>query len=255
MITSIVLTGTHKIGIDSYGKFMVGDVKVSTKEVPFVRYRFDNFADKELDYIKEMKKTFNFSAHMAEVTIGEDTVETLNKIGNIGNIVRFVYIPVDDTDVLDGFSEEKMELFKSILGINIDRLMLKDKSTNLDTVASLRLKKQLNTLLNIPVGEIGVCSSPLSFDGKNACLTAVKARELSAEYAESDEVALPSSNHECMNCCGCIRYHLFNCDVEAPIAKKGTGGTKTSTKEKKESTGEKSKATKKPAAKGIMKWK
>ena len=41
MITSIVLTGEYSIGIDKNDRFQVGDKKISLKEVPFVRYRFD----------------------------------------------------------------------------------------------------------------------------------------------------------------------------------------------------------------------
>lgn len=218
MVTSIVLTGTHTIGTDTYGKFMVQDTKVSIKEVPFVRYRFTEYNDKELEYIKSMKNKFKYSSHMVEITLGEDTRDIIERLEQISNLIKFVYIPVDDTDVLEGLREEKFDLLANISDKSFDRLMLKDKSSTLDVVAATRIKKELLSVIKLGnIDDIGVCSSPLSFDGKNACLTALKARELSAEYAETDEVALPSANHECMNCCGCIRYYVFNGDVEAPV--------------------------------------
>lgn len=247
MNTSIVLTDTHTIGVDSYGKFMVQDIKVSIKEVPFVRYRFLEYNEKDMEYIKMMKKKFNYSSHMAEININEDTADIIKRLESIDNLIKFVYVAVDDNEVDEGFSEEKLELVEKLEDSFYDRLMLKDESNSLHAVAATRLKKQLSDIVtDIELADIGVCSSPLSFDGKNACLTAVKARELSAEYAENDEVALPSANHECMSCCGCIRYHVFTGNVAAPISKSGNSSGEPKTK---------SKSTTPSKPKGIIKWK
>ena len=245
MNTSIVLTDKHSIGVDSNGKFMVKDAKVSIKEVPFVRYRFSEYNDDDLRYIETMKRKFNYSSHMVEITLGENTKAVIDKISQIENIIKFVYVPIDDEDVLNGLGEEKLALLENIADEFFDRLMLKDKSNNLDAIGSIRLKKQLGEIFDMDYSDIGVCSSPLSFDGKNACLTAVKARELSAEYAENDEVALPSANHECMNTCGCIRYHVFENSVAEPSTKKGKDAPKEENKTKK---------TKETKQKGFAKW-
>lgn len=245
MNTSIVLTGMHSIGVDSTGRFMVKDTKVSIKDVPFVRYRFTEYSDDELIYIEVMKKKFNYSSHMIEITLTADTKKIMDKVKRIENLIKFVYIPIDDSDVMNGISEEKIRLLQEIDGEFFDRLMIKDNSNTLDAIGSIRLKKQLSELVEMEYTDIGVCSSPLSFDGKNACLTAVKARELSAEYAESDEVALPSANHECMNTCGCIRYHVFETSVIAPVNK----GNKGTIKE-----GSKTKTVRENKTKGFVKW-
>lgn len=231
MITSIVLTNTHKIGIDSNGKFMVGDTKVSIKEVPFVRYRFNKFGETELNYIGKMKNIFKHSSHMVEITISEDTPKILDAIEEkLQNIIRFIYVPVVDSHVTDGFDESTLKLVELLDDYDFDRVMLKDNTTTLHAVAAAKLKKEIADTIDVNVKDIGICQSPLSFNGE-ACLTAVKARELSAEYAENDEVALPSANHECMNCCGCIRYHVIDSDVAAPVSKT-TKGTKKKTSNK-----------------------
>lgn len=239
MITSIVLTNTHKVGVDSNGKFMVGETKVSIKDVPFVRYRFNNFGDAELNYISQMKNIFKHSSHMVEITISEDTPKILDAIEEkLQNIIRFIYVPVVDSNVTDGFDESTLKLVELLDDYDFDRVMLKDNTTTLHAVAAAKLKKEIADTIDVNVKDIGICQSPLSFNG-DACLTAVKARELSAEYAENDEVALPSANHECMNCCGCIRYHVIDSDVAAPVSKttKGTKKASNKTKEPKENNG------------------
>lgn len=265
MITSIVLTDTHNVGLDSHGKFVIGikdavdenktkDVKVSIKDVPFVRYRFNSYSNEEIEYIKSMKEKFKYSSHMAEITIGEDTSDVIRKLDEIDNIIKFVYVPVNDEHVLNGLDEKTLELIGRASEEFYDRIMLKDCSTTLHSVAASRIKKQIIEVDEVDINdtdEIGICSSPLSFDGKNACLTAVKARELSAEYAENDEVALPSANHECMSCCGCIRYFVIDKDIEVKEVSKGKGGTS----KKKSSTEGKSKSnSKKSKVKGFCKW-
>lgn len=229
MIISIALSDKHKIGLDNHDRFLVDDTKVSIKEVPFVRYKFKQYGDAEIAYIKQMKNIFKHSAHMVEIELSGDTSYVLHKIEeNIDNIIRFIYVPINDSHVTDGLDEQTEELLEAIEDCDYDRIMIKDESQTLYSLAASRLKKQIADATDFSVKEIGICNSPLSFHG-DACLTAVKARELSAEYAENDEVALPSANHENMNTCGCIRYHLFTSDVQAPISKK----TATKTTENK----------------------
>jgi hypothetical protein len=82
---------------------------------------------------------------------------------------------------------------------------------------------------------MGICSSPLSFDDM-ACLTAVKAREIMSRYSTTTDVALPSANHQSMNCCGCIRYVTVTEDIPAPSdgkQKQASGNKKNSSDESK----------------------
>lgn len=218
MITSIVVTGTHSIGMNLNKKIKVGDNVLSVeKEIPFVRYRFNSYGDNEFNYIQRMMQQFNCSTHLAEVTLTSESASIIDRLNtDIGSIAKYIYIDVDNTDVTNGYlSEEKMQLLDTVKDKNIDRIMLKDKSTSLDMVAYNKFVKQCKDRFGLNKELFGICSSPLSFDGL-ACLTSVKARELMTIYSPIADVALPTANHQCMSCCGCIRYLVVDTDLSAP---------------------------------------
>lgn len=237
MVTSIVLTGMYDIGVSSTGKIKTPDGNVvELKDIPFVRYRFQHYGEEELKFIMNNKKKFP-CVHVVEITLDSDTADTLNKIEELEtNLGVMVYVDVTDTEVANkGFSEETEELLEDISECKFDRLNIRDKSTSLFSVDLMKLKKELRSLTGIKEDEIGVCGGPMCFINGNACLTAVKAREMLAKYSEHDDSVVPSANHEgkmdnadniesCVNRCGCIRYHIFNHDMEAPATK--SQGTK-----------------------------
>lgn len=218
MITSIVVTGTHKIGMNSNKKIKIGDNVLSVeKDIPFIRYRFNQYTDAEYDYIVKSMKQFCFSTHLAEVVLSDNTAETIKYLmENIKNIAKYVYVNINDDEVVAGqLSQDKLTMFDSLRGLDIDRIMIKDKSTKLDTITAKKIIKELSKRLGFAESTFGICSSPLSFS-EWACLTAVKARELMSIYSTVADVALPSANHQCMNCCGCIRYMTVTEDTEVP---------------------------------------
>ena len=55
------------------------------------------------------------------------------------------------------------------------------------------------------------------------------------KYSAVADVALPTANHQCMNCCGCIRYIVIDSDTVAPIE---TASKQKATKAKTENSGE-----------------
>lgn len=251
MITCVVLTDTWRVDLDSHLRFNLNDQKISIKSVPFVRYRFSEYTDREIEYIKEMKKKFKYSIHMAEVELCKNIDNVLDKLNSaIENLVIYVYIPVTDDDVKEGLGGGKLSLIRLLVNKKYERIMLKDKSTSLDFITAEQFKKQVaQILVDIKPNEIGICQSPLSFEEGNSCLTAIKAREIAAEYAERDDIALPSANHQCMNTCGCIRYVVI--DKDLVIEQK-----KIEIKEGKklEESENKKKSISKKKIKGILKW-
>jgi hypothetical protein len=231
MISSIVLTDCHNVQINNSNKIKVDEQILSVeKDIPFVRYRFKSYGDKEISYIKDMKSKFTHSAHLAEVYINGNTVETFRILTEeVGNIARYLYIDITDSDVrAKNLSNEVKDIIKQVKGYKPDRIMLRDKSTTLDMISFKSLAKMIRQEIDYPESNIGLCSSPLSFS-ELACLTAVKARELMSVYCDTTDVALPSANHQCMNCCGCIRYLLVDKDTEMVAESKGK-------KDKKEKT-------------------
>lgn len=239
MITSIVVTGTHKIGMNSNKKIKVDDQILSVeKDIPFIRYRFNQYTETEYEYIVNSMKQFCFSTHLAEVLLSENTAATISYLaGTIKNIAKYVYVDITDDEVVAGqISADKVALLDTLRGLDIDRIMLRDKTTKLDTITAKRFIKELSKRLGFAENTFGVCSSPLSFS-EWACLTAVKARELMSIYSTIADVALPSANHQCMNCCGCIRYMTVSADTEVPAdgkVKAAKEKTEKATKEPKE---------------------
>lgn len=225
VIISLVLTGRHSIGIDTNGWFKVGTKKVNIKEVPFVRYRFESFCEDEVDYIRQMMSTFKFSTHLAEVNIKDGFDEQVRKLNDtFENLAIFLYMPVYDNHVEScEMTEADIELLEKIdEDIIYDRIILKDLSNSLHSVSANKLKNSIAEVTGFSASEMGICNSPLSI-GNDACLTALRARTLASMYDNAEDCALPSANHESMNCCGCIKYFKVEADIKAPVDK----GSKT----------------------------
>lgn len=248
MISSIVVTGKYNIGMNASKKIKISDNLFSVeKDIPFIRYRLDTYDDSTIEYIKKMMQQFNVSTHLAEFKLDANILSAITLVNNnIQNIAKYVYIDVTEEEVqAKALAPEKLALLAQVSTLGIDRFMFKDKSTSLDTITVREFMKVLRASYNISESNIGVCSSPLSF-GDLACLTAVKARELMSLYSTVADVALPSANHQCMNCCGCIRYVVVSEDIAAPAdnkigahKKEKTDGDTTEKKEKRASVNNK----------------
>lgn len=226
MITSIALTGKYNIGVNSNNKIKVDDKVLSLdSEIPFVRYRFNEYDDSSIEYISAMKAKFVKQTHLAEMQLVAGIGQIVDKLNPL-LVAKYIYIDLTDETVsagkLDDATKQLIEseqIFQKLsLGV-IDRVMFRDKSSTLDLVAFNKIVANLiapyKSLPNVNKDNIGVCSSPLSF-GDMCCLTAVRARDLMAKYSASADVALPSANHQNMNTCGCIRYVVVSSDTEAP---------------------------------------
>ena len=259
MISNLVLTGTYNIGITNE-KMMLNGNRNDIKDIPFIRYRFENYTDDKLEYIKSMQNKFKYSAHLAEVYVKDGFVEEVKSLKEkLNNIIVFLYIPITNEDVAaDSISENTENLLYDLVDANVDvdRVMIKDLSSSLFTVVANKMKKRITEILGYPISDVGICCSPLSvFDG-NACLTAMKARELSAIY-NNNPVAVPSEKHECKNehgCC-CIRHFVINSDVAAPVNKvNNTGNTEKKSDEDNDSAEKEKKKTVKKATMLLTSW-
>ena len=261
MITNLVLTGMYNIGILN-DKMMLNGNRNDIKDIPYIRYRFNEYKEEQLNYIKSMQEKFKYSAHLAEVTVKDGYVEEVKALKEkLNNIIVFLYVPITDEDVsADNVSESIENLLYDGVDANIefDRILMKDVSNTLFTVSANKIKDSIKNITGCTVNDIGICCSPLSgFDG-NACLTAMKARELSAIYNDN-AVAVPSEKHECKNehgCC-CIRHVVVNNNIPAPVnkmANKGEAKPKTDKKEAKDETEVKKKVPKKTGTMMLTSW-
>jgi hypothetical protein len=223
MVTSILLRKAYKIGVNSKGNIKLGDETVSIKDIPFVRYRFDSYTDEDIRYINEMHDKLTYSTHMIEV-------DALKNKGDISSIredsVIFLYIGIDDTNVNnESIGQENIEAIGKYTGYNIERVMIKDKSSSLDYMTLSKMIGEVSKITGIKKDKIGICGSPLSFNEDMMCLSATRAREIMTKYNGNTEVALPTAKHQCMECCGCIKY----IEIEQDILAVETSNTQTNT--------------------------
>ena len=250
MVTNLLLTGKYNVGVAN-DKCIVNGEETSIKEIPFLRFRLQEYGDEEIEYMKQMLGKFKHSVGICEMDLNADTQDIATKVVNsLERVAVYMYIDVDDTVVRNlCFPEEIMEALGTISNI-YDRVMLRDRSTMLHLVAANTLidivAKQLK-LDNLKNKEdvIGICSSPLSF-GESCCLSAKKARDLLSCYSATDDIKIPSANHQNMNTCGCIRHFTVCEDTAAPVCKASSNtksnGAKSSTKPKASKSMKKSNA-------------
>lgn len=247
MISSIRVNGLFNVKVNGNSKIKVGDVLLHTeKEVPFVRYRLDMYDDNTIEYIKNMQLKFPKSTHLTELELNDNTLQSFRLLRDSLSVAIYLYIDITEDIVKESkLPDSIMTILDGLQGCNFDRYMLRDKSISLDFMTAQKIMTQISKTFKIKMDNIGLCSSPLSFQGLQ-CLSAVKARELMSIYNENSDVPLPSANHECMNCCGCIRYLEVTSDLEAPSEgpKKSSNKTSGAIKEPKENKQPKKKVNK-----------
>lgn len=254
MVASIVLTGKYTIGINGNNKIKVKDKLLATSDIPFIRYRFDSYGEDELEFIKANKKRFTEPVHLAEVILGDNTKTELDALDNIEQLAKFLYVPISDADVATGLSDETVARLENITECYYDRIMLKDNTSMLYPLAAEKLKLDIKNITGFRPGDMGICGSPLSFRNGDevgqACLTAVWARKIMADYSDNDAIVVPSASHENMSCCGCIQYFVVDTDLPAPLSSKEKSAAK---KEKVENGDSKDSKESKVAEKKVSK--
>lgn len=241
MIQSLKLRNMYEINVNANGKFVYDEVKMDIKDVPFIRFRLDKYTAEAIGYIKGLNEIFKYSTMLIELdanSLSEDDVNAVKDLDDTCAI--FLYIDIHEENLKKLTVSENIEetcIEHAIETLNVDRVCLVDKTDTLNAVIAADLIESVAEELFTDAESISICSSPLSCTGM-ACLTAVKARELMAEYSTVDDVPLPTANHE-KSCCGCIQYLEIEHNTDRVI-EKSTGG-KREPKEKKESSEKKPK--------------
>lgn len=233
MIVNLLITGKHTININENGIIKIGDKLINVdKDIPIVRYRFENYGESEIEYIKSLMKKMSRATHLAEVPLRDNTSDILKELPTMA---KFVYSEISDDEAtnvkLNSTKEELISRLRENKGL-IDRVVFKDKTSTMDTVTFSQIVDSVAKLLGMPVGTFAICDSPLSF-GERCCLSAVKAREIMSKYSSIADVALPSANHQSMNCCGCVRFIVVDKDTEAVPVKVKKAALSKETKEPK----------------------
>lgn len=254
-MNNLVLTGLFEIKIVN-NKFSLYGTTVNINDVAYVRYRLDSFNNESVDeYIEKMIKKFNVSSHLIEVPLSLTAGADIDRITEkFDNVIPYLYLDIADEDVdRHSLSDDKIGLLNKFKesGAFVERVMLRDKSTSLYTISGNKIREQVASILEMSSFDIGFCQSPLSLCDGNCCLTAERARKLSAQYNECDSAALPSANHEFKNenNCGCIKHTIVKDDLLGMKEKE----TKVKNKDT-EPKGKKAVVAKKRGIPSIINW-
>jgi len=248
MVTSIKLKGMYNVGVSSSKNIKIADNKVSLKDIPFVRYDLGYYGEVEAKYIKDMMEKFSLSTHLVQFNIKAGILEEMASISSLfDKVAKYVYLDITNDDVVNGcLNTDSVSILSEVLATyTVDRIMLVDKTTTLDMANAKKIMGTLAKTVKVRGDMIGICSSPLCMTDELACLTAIKARALAALYNSSNDVAVPSANHQCMNCCGCIRFFDITSDIEAPVSTKKAASTDKKEKAPKKETTKEKRTTKK----------
>lgn len=234
MTSSIVITDRVKIEFDKKGKFKYTDTNLhesyefERKEIPFVRYRFNKYGMAELGYIRNSLQKFNYSAHLAEVNLSDNTVDEIELISSLEEVAIFLYIDLYKDNILakniDESTKKKLNIVKKKCLDKIERVMLKDKDGMLHMLVTRPIIKNISLFLGIPENKIGFCSCAFSMDGM-CCLTAERARDIAARYSKNERFAIATNavegkNIDTYNGCYCIRHIIISHDVDNVEEKK-----------------------------------
>lgn len=230
MITSLRIKNQARVEVNSKGKMCVHGNELSAKDIPAVRYVVEpeklNNADDVVNWVRYHNSKLDMAVHIIELPlIGKRTHEWVNYFREVlPDVAIYVYAGIGDNEVANGIGEDLKESIGVLCNCKIDRLIIVDNSTTLYQVTAERLKKEVASLANVKVSEVGICNSPL-MNGENCCLSALQCRILEARYGKRDDMVVPSANHEGKNCsnCGCIRYLLVETDMKAPEVKVSVG--------------------------------
>ena len=238
MITSLMFNRVVNIGVNSKREIFLNingkDTKLNLdSDIPVIRYRFANtITNNEIDFIKKNMQTFNRTVHIVEFNYNEVDVNIIQQIRNAQLMVGIIlHVDINEEEVLNKQLNAEHIALTTIGGLGIDRVVFNDKSDKMDTIAFNALCKAFASAHGINKNDIGICGSPLSF-GENCCLSAVKAREIMARYSTIKDLPLPSSNHQDMNNCGCIRFVIVTDDIALREIVKSTNKTQTNKTEK-----------------------
>lgn len=212
MITNILFKNEYNIDIAERAKIEIGDITTSIKEIPIVRFRPQEINENTIDYIKTLRDKFSLSVILVELNIEYDnTYELLRVLNNDEYINIAIYLRVDiDNEDIDNdcklINHKADKLRKCISLNNYERIMMVDKASDMYYMNFRKIKDNIMDISGAKEENIGICGSPLSF-GEDCCLTAIKAREILANYGENGrDGVIPSAKHENMNVCGCIRH-------------------------------------------------
>ena len=216
MKCNLRVLGRYSITINKE-KIKVNGKTISINDIPCVRYKLDTYDEQSILYIKKMMNQFIRSMHLVEINIKEGWFEETQLIRReLPQVPIMTYLDVDNNDLNTGI-RNKTEMLRCD-NTAFDRIIIKDNTDFMDMLAASRIKADITNIMRVygvAEPDIGICG-PLGI-GDNACLNALKLRELATKYTDGN-VALPSAVHQ-NGCCGCVQYENVMSDCIETVGK------------------------------------
>lgn len=256
MLTNLRVYGRYRVDTKNE-KIKFTNETLSVKEIPFIRYHLNDYDDADIEYINSNCAKFDKSVPIIEVALDDLTVDKLDRISSSveKEYAVFVYTEITNEDTAAcTLGEERLQKIRNVWDNSfMDSVVLIDRTTDMAKNHILTFKNEIKSIDKQI--DVSICNSPFSFS-EDACLTALKARELLAEYSDKDECAIPSARHQCMNCCSCIRHIDIKEDiiaVDEPKKEKAPKAEKKTDKPK-EPKAEKEKVQKPKKGVALLDW-
>lgn len=241
MIASIKLENEYKLEVSDGGKLDIDGTILNIKDIPIVRFSFERYTDDSIKYIESISNRFSCSTPLIEIKLSniQGNIDEINRLSVFNDsAAMYLYVDVFDYNIendMVGLDDAMVDSIAEALDmLNIDMISLVDKTTELNAISASKLMAFIADELGWELDKISICSSPLSCTGA-ACLTAVKARAIMAEYSKVDDVPLPTANHE-KSCCGCIQFINILHDIKSNSIISNNKDVKNSSRSQKKKT-------------------
>lgn len=205
----------------------VSSATITDKEVPMIIYRTEDYRDKVDDLLAlAVSNVKRYQKSCGLMFISNENGELIDRLvcdqqrsEEIASIAIIISIKGEV-----GNNAEKIKK------LNVSRIVVEDTEEGLSKKEIDNKLVDISRTYGVEMGEIGICNSPFSIDGRS-CLCAVWVRKIMSDKGYIDGVCVPSAFHEEDHRCGCVR--MIGVDELEEIADKKEEA-KSEGKEKKE---------------------
>ena len=164
MVASLKLKGLYNVKVNESNQIMVNGNILSLKEIPFIRYDLGTYTDEAVQYIKDTMTKFSKSTHLIQYNVDENLLNYLEKTDEFsGKTAKYIYFTITQEDMLNGkLNDSDIQIAtEAITKYNIDRIMIIDKTINMDMANAKKIITDTSKKLGVKISNIGICSSPL----------------------------------------------------------------------------------------------
>lgn len=240
MITGLRFNSIVGIELDRYDRVEynvdIEDNKSKLNEIPYVRYNMVDYLEEEMKFIEKSIAKFKHSVHIIDLIYDNDYYvlgdlpEMLRERFGRNKIAIFITVNITDEDI-----DDSTDLIRKLSESNKykpDRLILKDKTTKLDTEILRRI--QTDVFKEHKIRDLALCGSPFT-NSENCCISAELSRHLASRYGTERTATAVATHQNKGGGCACVRSMLIDYDLKPTMQRgvKGVSGKKGRVKKKR----------------------